>query len=360
MVSEPTLGYSRTISYLSSLGVPLSPRCREPPHPRRFNLEGFLTGEKTSTDKDDIEWLQLDALIQGWILSTVNDEVSDLILSSTKSAVDLWTAVYNLFHDNKAARAMQLEHQFYSTVKVTSTIATYCQNLRNIVDWLDNVDAPVTENQLVLQVLRGLPDDLSNQASFLQFQKPPPTFMETRSALVLLERNRRPLASTGDGGPALAATTHGGAAGRVQGHSGGGGQQSSIGDTGGGQLQANSGRGQAYGGRGGRPARGRGRGRNFGGNPRQAPGQQHPWQIPYYNPNPGLLGPRPTQAQYPARAYFTQPSYTNYPSPYPYAPAGPITPPAHLPHHPAWLPSPLRVLPTHPSNPHPYSFNPLI
>ncbi|VFQ92597.1 unnamed protein product [Cuscuta campestris] len=110
---------------------------------RRFNLEGFITGEKTSAGKDDVEWLQLDALIQGWILSTVNDEVSDLIISSTTSAADLWKAIHNLFHDNKAARAMQLEHQFYNTIKGTSTIQTYCQTLQNIADWLDDVDAPL-------------------------------------------------------------------------------------------------------------------------------------------------------------------------------------------------------------------------
>ncbi|VFQ76213.1 unnamed protein product [Cuscuta campestris] len=216
------------------------------PFLRRFNLEGFVPGEKTSTGKDDIEWLQLDALIQGWILSTINDEVSDLIISSTTSAADLWKAIHNLFHDNKAARAMQLEHQFYNTVKGTSTITTYCQTLRNIADWLDDVDAPVTENQLVLQTLRGLPDDLGKQASFLQFQKPPPTFMETRSALLLLEQQNRPLIIAGEGGSALAATISGpqgfgGGASRVQGFGGGGQSQGSGG-----------GRGQTAGGRGGR------------------------------------------------------------------------------------------------------------
>ncbi|VFQ62377.1 unnamed protein product [Cuscuta campestris] len=67
---------------------------------------------------------------------------------------------------------MQLEQRFYNIVKGASTIATYCQTLRNIADWLDDVDAPVTKNQLVLQTLRGLPEDLGSQASFLQFQKP--------------------------------------------------------------------------------------------------------------------------------------------------------------------------------------------
>ncbi|VFR03331.1 unnamed protein product [Cuscuta campestris] len=236
---------------------------------RRFNLEGFLTGEKTSTGKDDVEWLQLDALIQGWILSTVNDEVSDLIISSTTSAADLWKSIHNLFHVNKAARAMQLEQQFFNTVKGTSIIATYCQTLRNIADWLDDVDAPVSENQLVLQTLRGLPEDLSNQASFLQFQKPPPTFMETRSALLLLEGQRRPAA--GEGSTALAA--HGGGGPRGPGFGGHGGQHLGLSSGSNGPPQAYGGRGQSHGGRGGRPTRGRGQGRNGGTPSRHFPGQ---------------------------------------------------------------------------------------
>ncbi|RAL45127.1 hypothetical protein DM860_015533 [Cuscuta australis] len=67
-------------------------------------------------------------------------------------------------------------------------MATYCQTLRNIADWLDDVDAPVSESQLVLQLLRGLPDDLQAQTSWMQFQQPQPNFLQVRSALLLLER----------------------------------------------------------------------------------------------------------------------------------------------------------------------------
>ncbi|VFQ96010.1 unnamed protein product [Cuscuta campestris] len=127
---------------------------------RRFNLHGFLSGSKIPSSADDDEWFQLDAVLQGWILSTVTDEVSDLVISSTSTASELWHMIHALFHDNKPARAMQLEHQFRTTVKGTMSMATYCQTLRNMADWLDDVDAPVSESQLVLQLLRGLPDDL--------------------------------------------------------------------------------------------------------------------------------------------------------------------------------------------------------
>ncbi|VFQ94431.1 unnamed protein product [Cuscuta campestris] len=182
-------------------------------------------------------------------------------------------SIHNLFHDNKAARAMQLEQQFFTTVKGTSSIASYCQTLRNIADWLDDADAPVTENQLVLQTLRGLPEDLSNQASFLQFQKPPPTFMETRSALLLLEGQRRPHAVTGEQSTALA--VHGGGGSRSPGHGGHGGQQFGHSSGGTGPPQGYGGRGQAHGGRGGRPTRGRGRGRHAGAHPRPTSGHCH-------------------------------------------------------------------------------------
>ncbi|VFQ67263.1 unnamed protein product [Cuscuta campestris] len=225
---------------------------------RRFTLHGFLSGSTTPSSADDDEWYQLDALIQGWILSTITDEVSDLVISTTTTAAELWRVIHALFHDNKHARAMQLEHQFRTTIKGSMTMATYCQTLRNIADWLDDVDAPVSESQLVLQMLRGLPDDLQAQTSFLQFQQPLPTFLQTRSALLLLERQRQTIMD--DAGTALMAgrtgsSPYGGSSGGF-GRSGGtpGSGHNGGSDGGHGQQGRNSGRSGG--------GRGRGRGRN--------------------------------------------------------------------------------------------------
>ncbi|VFQ79432.1 unnamed protein product [Cuscuta campestris] len=103
---------------------------------RRFNLHGYLKGSIAPISDDDDEWFQLDAILQGWILSNITDEVSDLVLSSVTTASSLWTMIHDLFHDNKNARAMQLEHQFRTTVKGSTPMAAYCQELRNIVDWI--------------------------------------------------------------------------------------------------------------------------------------------------------------------------------------------------------------------------------
>ncbi|VFQ96201.1 unnamed protein product [Cuscuta campestris] len=213
---------------------------------QRFNLHGYLKGSIAPISDDDDEWFQLDAILQGWILSTITDEVCDLVLSSLTTASALWKMIHDLFHDNKHARAMQLEHQFHTTVKGSTPMAAYCQELRNIADWLDDVDAPVSEHQLILQMLRGLPDDLQARTSFLPFRDPLPSFLQVRSALLLLDRQRTPL-----GGTSSTALLAGRDAGSGNQHGGGGSRGPPHGGSGDRFFGVNYGDGSSSGQRGG-------------------------------------------------------------------------------------------------------------
>ncbi|VFQ88384.1 unnamed protein product, partial [Cuscuta campestris] len=181
-IKSPHLAFT-TISNIK-LHIPVQLSISEPNYKKwsrlfrllvlRFNLLGYLDGTTIAKSADDAEWYQFDALLQGWILSTVSDEVSDLILANSPTAAALWKAIYKLFHDNKHARAMQLEHRFRTTVKGTKTINEYCHALKNLADYLDDVDAPVTEHALVLQVLQGLPHDIRGQVHFFAVPKSVP------------------------------------------------------------------------------------------------------------------------------------------------------------------------------------------
>ncbi|VFQ76703.1 unnamed protein product [Cuscuta campestris] len=193
---------------------------------------GYLDGTIVAKSADDAEWYQFDALLQGWILSTVSDEVSDLVLANSPTASALWKAIYKLFHDNKHARAMQLEHRFRTTVKGTKTINEYCHTFKNLADYLDDVDAPVTEHALVLQVLQGLPHDIRAQVYFLQYQNLFPTFLQVRSALLLVEQQQADALPNAGPSTALLSFDGGGGshtAGRGQSRQGSSGQNSGRG-----------------------------------------------------------------------------------------------------------------------------------
>ncbi|VFQ70019.1 unnamed protein product [Cuscuta campestris] len=187
---------------------------------------GYLDDTIVAKSANDAEWFEFDALLQGWILSTVSDEVSDLVLANSPTAAALWKAIYKLFHDNKHARAMQLEHRFRTTVKGTKTINEYCHTLKNLADYLDDIDAP--------------------------YQNPFPTFLEVRSALLLVEQQQADALPNAAQSTALLSFSGGGGsnmAGGGQSRPGSSGQNSGRGSFGG-SNRVNSG---GY--------RGRGRGR---------------------------------------------------------------------------------------------------
>ncbi|VFQ67081.1 unnamed protein product [Cuscuta campestris] len=238
---------------------------------------GYLDGTIVAKSVDDAEWYQFDALLQGWILSTISDEVSDLDLANSPTASAFWKAIYKLFHDNKHARAMQLEHRFRTTVKRTKKINEYCHTLKNLADYLDDVDALVTEHALVLQV---------------------------RSALLLVEQQQADALPNAGSSTALLSFSGGGGS-----HTAGGGQSRQ------GSNGQNSGRGNFSGSNRGNSGGYRGRDRGRG---RSSPNQRQPGGPNTYQfstPSPGLLGPRP-YSPYPAQAHVAHyPNPTHYPAP---------------------------------------------
>ncbi|VFQ63580.1 unnamed protein product [Cuscuta campestris] len=171
-------------------------------------------------------------------------------------------------------------------------MSDYCHTLKNLADCLADVDAPVSENALVLQLIRGLPQDLRSQVNFLQYQVPLPSFIETRSALLLLEGQQNDLDDTNTGGTALFSSGQSFGSQRVAASEGSGSdtshapQGSGGRNTGGGRGPFSGGRGNFSGGRG-RSQRGRGRGyRGGAGSNSRTPFSFAPWMSSY----PGILG----------------------------------------------------------------------
>ncbi|XP_022003739.1 uncharacterized protein LOC110901204 [Helianthus annuus] len=69
-------------------------------------------------------------------------------------------------------------------------MATYCQELKVIADQLNNVEAPVDDQSLMLQTLAGLTDSYEAVATVLGNTKPLPSFNEVRSQLCMNETRK--------------------------------------------------------------------------------------------------------------------------------------------------------------------------
>ncbi|KAJ0577439.1 putative RNA-directed DNA polymerase [Helianthus annuus] len=269
--------------------------------------------KSTTTPPTDASWDRLDAVVLQWIYSTVSTDLLNTVITPGMTAHDAWKTLAGLFNDNKAARALHLTHKLTTTrLENFPNMSAYCQAVKTIADQLANVDCPLDNHRLVLQLLAGLTDAYEGISTILQSKEPLPTFYEARSQLCMIEDQKaeRSLQASQSATQALAASTT---------RPGNNTDTSSSSDR-------SRGRGRT---------RNRGRGRfshnSSGRRPQQSVGwpmqppfpwsTQQPWQpqAPQYSPWPswqappcpypstpqpnikqgqGILGPRPSQAHY--------------------------------------------------------------
>ncbi|KAI3498772.1 hypothetical protein L1887_34556 [Cichorium endivia] len=141
--------------------------------------------------KADEQWSRIDAIVLQWMYGTISKDLLVTILSPGTTAIAAWKAIENIFIDSKPARALHLQHKF-ANVKLQNfpNMAAYCQEVKNLSDQLTNVEAPVDNQRLVLQLISGLSDQFDSITTLLQQSTPLPDFYTARSKLCLEETRK--------------------------------------------------------------------------------------------------------------------------------------------------------------------------
>ncbi|XP_026396340.1 uncharacterized protein LOC113290974 [Papaver somniferum] len=104
------------------------------------------------------------------------------VLKSGKTAKELWNHLKKLFQDNKGNRAATVERKFVNLKFIDCTsIDDYCDKLKSLSDRLLDLDFPMDDKRLVIQLVNGLPEEYNTVASFIQQSMP--TFDAARSQL---------------------------------------------------------------------------------------------------------------------------------------------------------------------------------
>jgi hypothetical protein len=130
-----------------------------------FGLLHHLATASTSRPTDEA-WTQADFCVRGWMYSTVSDAVLNLAMTdNTQTASTLWTAIGGVFQANKAPHAIFLNHEFHSMTQGDLSFDTYCVRMKEKADELRNVGQPVSEPNLVLNLLCGADSTRSTLAS---------------------------------------------------------------------------------------------------------------------------------------------------------------------------------------------------
>uniref|UniRef100_A0A453MXZ2 Retrotransposon gag domain-containing protein n=1 Tax=Aegilops tauschii subsp. strangulata TaxID=200361 RepID=A0A453MXZ2_AEGTS len=145
-----------------------------------------------------------DHAVVHWLNTTVSPELLDAVMQHEDTALTVWTAIDGLFHDNHLARAVYVDAEYHAIVQGDMTIMQYCTKLKTYADQLRDLGQPVTETQQVFHLRRGLGRQYHGAIPHITVRTPPPSFLQTRSFL-LLEEHRAEQFARQQGAHALVA-----------------------------------------------------------------------------------------------------------------------------------------------------------
>lgn len=160
-------------------------------HARGYKVLNHIDGTPPpkTTDFAYESWREIDSHVLEWIYGSLSDELCVRILETDTTAYAAWLKLKELFHNNKGSRAATLEHEF-NNLKLESMPSPdhYCHRLKDLADQLFDVDSQVSQQRLVLQLVRGFLAEFDTVASFINQQIPS---FETARSMLQLEQQRK-------------------------------------------------------------------------------------------------------------------------------------------------------------------------
>jgi hypothetical protein len=141
---------------------------------------------------EDLAWDRMDNIVLSWVTGTISVELKDIIRERGGTDRHAWIALENQFLENQETQALHLDAQFRNFVQGDLTVGEYCQKMKGFADALADLNTPVTDQMLVLTLLRGLNPRYENLRMIITRSNPFPSFQKVRDDLILEELMGRP------------------------------------------------------------------------------------------------------------------------------------------------------------------------
>ncbi|PWA70662.1 hybrid signal transduction histidine kinase M [Artemisia annua] len=151
--------------------------------------------QEASSSTINPEWCKLDDLIKMWILGSLCDSLQEQVVSTPGNAKALWNHLKDLFHDNKDARAINLDNELRSIKIGNLSINEYFTKIKSMADRLKNLGTVVSEKNLVIYAVNGLDSRFATIVKIIRHREPLPSFETARTMLLLGESTTNDQAS---------------------------------------------------------------------------------------------------------------------------------------------------------------------
>ncbi|KAF3787467.1 Retrovirus-related Pol polyprotein from transposon TNT 1-94 [Nymphaea thermarum] len=163
-----------------------------------YNLKGFVDGTKTQPPQTIfsevkevlnpayIEWLRLDQLLLGWIISSLSEPVHSQVVG-LRSSFEVWKRLKNTYAAHSRSKVMKLREQLTILKKGTNSIGELIQKATMIGHHLSMAGKPVAEDDLVLHILSALPQEYNAFKTSIATRSDPLSLTDLYSMLLTHE-----------------------------------------------------------------------------------------------------------------------------------------------------------------------------
>ncbi|XP_026458797.1 uncharacterized protein LOC113359366 [Papaver somniferum] len=137
-------------------------------HIQAHRLLFLIDGSQKPADVDADTEKQLDTLYRQWICATMTKDLMLTVLKKGKTTKEIWDHLKTLFQDNKCSRDANLESKFVNLkFSDCASVDNYCDKLKSLSDRLHDLDFPMNDKRLLIQLVNGFPEEYNILASFI-------------------------------------------------------------------------------------------------------------------------------------------------------------------------------------------------
>jgi hypothetical protein len=149
---------------------------------------------------NDPGWIQMDSVILNWISNSISEDLHQVVRERGCTTRHLCLAIENQFLGNREQHTLHLDAAFRTFVQGDLSINEYCRKFKAMVDDLADLDAPVEDRILVLNILQGLNQHFEHVGSIIRCYSLFSNFLKVRDNLLLeeihMDSTEPPAAST--------------------------------------------------------------------------------------------------------------------------------------------------------------------
>jgi hypothetical protein len=155
-------------------------------------LQCYALLEHVTDDTPSINlgWIRMDSVVLNWISNSISANLHQVVREHSCTTLHLWLAIENQFLGNREYRTLHLDVVFHTFVQGDLSVNEYCRKFKAMVDGLADLDTPIDDRILVLNILRGLNQRFEHMCSVVRRYSPFPNLLKVRDDLLLEELHK--------------------------------------------------------------------------------------------------------------------------------------------------------------------------